>query len=68
MTNLNTGPYSSTGIAKAYKQALNISPSQYYLEDFAPYFPSYEAAASFIATPIVVRRAVNRCAYFSNAG
>ncbi|WP_341660834.1 methyl-accepting chemotaxis protein [Vibrio sp.] len=53
-TNLNSGPYSSTGIAKAFKQALNISPSQYYLEDFAPYFPSYEAAASFIATPIVV--------------
>nr|MCG6364332.1 cache domain-containing protein [Vibrio fluvialis] len=26
--------------------------SQYYLDDFAPYYPSYEAAASFIATPI----------------
>ncbi|WP_425667794.1 methyl-accepting chemotaxis protein (plasmid) [Vibrio tubiashii] len=51
-TNLNSGPYASSGIAKAYKQALNLSASQYHLEDFAPYFPSYEAAASFIATPI----------------
>ncbi|GLT19879.1 methyl-accepting chemotaxis protein [Vibrio zhanjiangensis] len=53
-TNLNSGPYASTGIAKAYKQALKIGPSQYYLEDFSPYFPSYEAAASFIATPVVI--------------
>ena len=53
-TSLYSGPYSSTGIAQAFKQALNISPLQYYLEDFFPYFPSYEAAASFIATPIVV--------------
>ncbi|MBU2896265.1 methyl-accepting chemotaxis protein [Vibrio hepatarius] len=53
-TSLYSGPYASTGIAQAFKQALNISPSQYYLEDFSPYFPSYEAAASFIATPIVV--------------
>ncbi|MFY2507014.1 methyl-accepting chemotaxis protein [Vibrio pectenicida] len=53
-TSLYSGPYASTGIAQAFKQALNISPSQYYLEDFTPYFPSYEAAASFIATPIVV--------------
>ncbi|KGY13962.1 chemotaxis protein [Vibrio tubiashii] len=51
-TNLNTGPYSASGIAKAYKRALSLSASQFHLEDFAPYFPSYEAAASFIATPI----------------
>ncbi|KOO15484.1 chemotaxis protein [Vibrio xuii] len=52
-TNLNTGPYANSGIAKAYKSALALSHNQYHLEDFAPYFPSYEAAASFIATPIV---------------
>lgn len=51
-TNLNSGPYASSGIAKAYKQALSLSVNQYHLEDFAPYFPSYEATASFIATPI----------------
>ena len=52
-TNLNSGPYSNSGISKAFKGALNLSPSDYHLEDFAPYYPSYEAAASFIATPIV---------------
>ncbi|RTZ17506.1 methyl-accepting chemotaxis protein [Vibrio aquaticus] len=51
-TNLNSGPYASSGIAKAYQQALRLGQDQFYLEDFAPYFPSYEAAASFIATPI----------------
>ncbi|MDE1244142.1 methyl-accepting chemotaxis protein [Vibrio aestuarianus] len=53
-TNLISGPYSSTGLAKAFKQAANQSESQYYLEDFAPYFPSYEAPASFMASPIVI--------------
>lgn len=51
-TNLNTGPYMNSGIAKAFKNALNLSANQYYLEDFFPYYPSYEAAASFIATPV----------------
>lgn len=53
-TNLNSGPYAGSGIAKAFKNALNKGASQYHLEDFAPYFPSYEAAASFIATPVKV--------------
>ncbi|MFM2588106.1 methyl-accepting chemotaxis protein [Vibrio sp. TBV020] len=51
-TNLNRGPYASSGIANAYKRAMSLSNNQFHLEDFAPYFPSYEAAASFIATPI----------------
>ncbi|MBN3494143.1 methyl-accepting chemotaxis protein [Vibrio neptunius] len=51
-TNLNSGPYAGSGIANAFKNALGKSATQYHLEDFAPYFPSYEAAASFIATPI----------------
>lgn len=51
-TNLNSGPYAGSGIAKAFSNALNLSSSQFHLEDFAPYYPSYQAAASFIATPI----------------
>lgn len=51
-SNLNTGPYANTGLANAYKHALSLPSNQFYLEDFTPYFPSYEAAASFIATPI----------------
>jgi methyl-accepting chemotaxis protein len=52
-TNLKTGPYAQTGIGKAYANALNIDREQTYLTDFEPYLPSYNNAASFIASPIV---------------
>ncbi|BDP31888.1 hypothetical protein VV208B2_29680 [Vibrio vulnificus] len=52
-TNLKQGPYSNTGIAEAYRKAAALNKDQYYLDDFKPYYPSYEAAASFIATPIM---------------
>ncbi|KOE79516.1 chemotaxis protein [Vibrio alginolyticus] len=51
-TNLRQGPYQGSGISKAFLKAVNKSKGEYHLEDFAPYYPSYEAAASFIATPI----------------
>ncbi|MCL9780765.1 methyl-accepting chemotaxis protein [Vibrio sp. S4M6] len=51
-TNLRSGPYQGSGISKAFVSAVDKSKGEYHLEDFAPYYPSYEAAASFIATPI----------------
>ncbi|WP_394145533.1 methyl-accepting chemotaxis protein [Vibrio atypicus] len=51
-TNLKSGPYANSGIAKAFANALNLGANQFHLEDFAPYYPSYQAAASFIATPV----------------
>ena len=51
-TNLKQGPYAGSGIAKAYNSAMSKGQNQFHLEDFAPYYPSYQAAASFIATPI----------------
>lgn len=51
-TNLETGPYRSSGLGKAYRQSKNLSKNSYFLEDFHPYYPSYEAAASFIASPV----------------
>ncbi|QYO72012.1 methyl-accepting chemotaxis protein [Vibrio cholerae] len=51
-TNLLSGPYKDSGLAKAYVQAKTLANNQYYLDDFSPYYPSYEAAASFISTPI----------------
>jgi methyl-accepting chemotaxis protein len=51
-TNLKSGVYSNTGIANAYKKALGLSKSQIAFEDFAPYEPSYNGFASFIATPM----------------
>ncbi len=54
-TNLNNGPYANSGLAKAYKQASNLPEGKFYLDDFRPYYPSYEAAASFIASPVFDR-------------
>ncbi|GBL05536.1 methyl-accepting chemotaxis protein [Glaciecola sp. KUL10] len=51
-TNLYSGPYSNTGLADAFKASLSVSPQEYALIDFAQYSPSYEAPASFIASPI----------------
>jgi len=53
-TNLKDGVYSNTGIARAYKGALNLDKGQIKFDDFAPYEPSYNSAASFIATPIFI--------------
>ena len=40
-------------MARAYRSALDSSSGdESKLEDFAPYLPSYESAASFIATPV----------------
>ncbi len=53
-TNLKDEVYSNTGIGKAYKKALKLKQNQIAFEDFAPYEPSYNSAASFIATPIFI--------------
>ncbi|WP_177202007.1 methyl-accepting chemotaxis protein [Hydrogenimonas thermophila] len=51
-TNLLNGPYSETGLARAYKKAKNLSAGKIAFDDFAPYEPSYNLPAAFIATPI----------------
>lgn len=51
-TNLQHGVYANTGLANVYKKALNMEEGKIAFEDFAPYEPSYNSAASFIATPI----------------
>ena len=53
-TNLKDGVYSNTGIARAYKKALNKSEGEVAFDDFKPYEPSYNAAAAFLATPIFI--------------
>lgn len=52
-TNLKKGPYANSGIAHAYQRALTLNGGEFYLDDFKPYYPSYESVASFISTPIV---------------
>ncbi len=52
-TSLITGPYSNTNFAESFKQAANSrDPKSVHLVDFKPYLPSYNAAASFISSPI----------------
>jgi len=52
-TSLATGPYQQTGIGRAFQGAKNLSdPNAIYIDDFQSYEPSYNAAASFISTPI----------------
>ncbi len=52
-TSLSTGPYKNTNFARAFQRAKTLGKGDaIVLEDFEPYTPSYEAAASFIASPI----------------
>ena len=52
-TSLLNDSYAQSGIADVFKAALNLSENQTAVTDFAAYPPSYEAAASFIASPII---------------
>ena len=52
-TSLIDGPYANTNLGKVFREAnKSTSPEYTKLVDFAPYTPSYESAASFIASPI----------------
>ena len=52
-TNLFTGPYADTGLGQVCQKAWSLnSPGSWAIEDFAPYAPSYNAPASFIAAPV----------------
>ncbi len=52
-TSLIDGPFANTNLGKIFREAnKSTSPEYTKLVDFAPYTPSYESAASFIASPI----------------
>jgi len=51
-TNLKDGPYAKSGIGEVFRAANNLGKDEVAIVDFKPYSPSYEAAASFIASPI----------------
>lgn len=53
-TSLVTGPYKNSNLAAVFDRAVNAStPDAVVFEDFQQYLPSYNAPASFIASPIV---------------
>lgn len=52
-TNLNNGPFAESSLGRAFQRANNLGQNDPpVLMDFAKYFPSYDAPASFIAAPI----------------
>ncbi|MEO0989570.1 MAG: methyl-accepting chemotaxis protein, partial [Pseudomonadota bacterium] len=52
-TNMNSGEWSNSGLARAFRGAADLSQGQPpHFEDFAAYGPSYGAPASFIAVPV----------------
>lgn len=51
-TSLIDGPYSNTNFAAAFREAALMEKGEISLKDYASYTPSYEAPASFMATPI----------------
>ena len=52
-TSLKTGSYADTGLGQAFQAAAASNDPEFAkLTDFAPYFPSYDGAASFIAAPV----------------
>ena len=52
-TSLLHGPYQNTGLSQAFNAANNSTQrDSSFLIDFKPYFPSYDAAAAFISSPI----------------
>lgn len=52
-TSLSSGPYAQTNFGEAFRRANALtSPDEFVLVDFKQYLPSYEAPASFIASPI----------------
>ncbi len=50
---LESGPYANSGLAKAYRRALEADPNSSVFVDFEPYAPSAQAPASFMAQKVV---------------
>ncbi len=52
-TNIKNGPYKDSNLAKVFNLAMaSNDKNQFSLVEFERYYPSYEAPASFLATPI----------------
>ncbi len=53
-TSLKNGPYKDTGLAEAFNKGMELTNADdVVLIDFKPYYPSFNAAASFMASPII---------------
>jgi len=52
-TNFLNGPYSDSGLARAFLAARDGQAGQAYFADFTSYEPSAGAAAAFLSTPVI---------------
>lgn len=54
-TSLKNGPYSKTNFAKVFNKAKDSNDANaFFIEDYEEYSASYNAPASFIASPIII--------------
>ncbi len=53
-TSMKSGPFADSGLADAYRGAMTLNEGSVFQTDFAPYLPSYNDPAAFIATPVFV--------------
>ncbi|MBI1340538.1 HAMP domain-containing protein [bacterium] len=51
-TNLNTGQWADSGLGDVFRSARELPAGEVAFVDFAPYAPSFDAPASFIAAPM----------------
>lgn len=51
-TSLFNGPYSGTNFAAVVRKSMELANGETAIVDFEPYLPSYNAPASFVASPI----------------
>ena len=51
-TNFASGQYADSDLGVAYRQALRLAEGQLFVTDFAPYAPSNDAPAKFVAMPV----------------
>lgn len=54
-TNLVSGEWADSGLGRVYRAASKAAAGETVFDDFAPYAPSADAPASFIATPVFDR-------------
>ena len=57
-TSLKSGPYAQSEIGSVFNAAVNALPNKVVFSSFAPYFPSYQALAGFVASPIYLQDSI----------
>ncbi len=51
-TSLANGPWSDTGLAKAFEQTKTMKEGTAHFQDYTAYLPSYDAPAGFVSSPL----------------